>query len=231
MKFPRDIYIALAFMGLLAAVAIPATIYKSGSEGLPIWGAAVSPGPLSAAHKFLTNKCESCHAPNQGIVAEKCITCHASAPELIMKPATAFHANLTDCRGCHTEHQGENVRPIHMDHAALNDIAAQVGDKPIQLECQSCHAFKDKHQGFFGEQCSTCHSEKNWKIPGFLHPSPTSTSCSECHKPPPSHYMMHFGMVDQGVTGNKEARVDQCYACHQTDSFNDIKGIGWYKMH
>lgn len=231
MKLPGVIYMILAIMGLLAIVAIPITIYQSSSDALPMWGTAVSPGPLSKAHAFLNNKCESCHTPNRGIVAAKCITCHVSAPELLMNPVTAFHAHLNDCRGCHAEHQGRNVRPIHMDHAVLEKIATQAAGHPTPLNCQSCHAFQDKHQEFFGKQCSTCHSQKTWKIPGYLHPSPTSTNCSECHKAPPSHHMMHFRMVDQSITGKKEARVDQCYTCHQTDSFNDIKGVGWYKMH
>lgn len=233
------ILIGLLIAALISILTI-ATIHDySGAALPPTWDKAVSPGPLSAAHAFLNNKCESCHAPNRGIVAAKCVTCHASTPELLMNPVTTFHAHLSDCRGCHAEHQGSNVRPIHMDHAELLKIAEQYISKessqdphhPARLDCQSCHAFQDKHKEFFGKQCSTCHSEKSWKIPGYLHPSPTSTNCVECHKAPPSHRMMHFEMVDQAVTGKKEARVDQCYMCHKTDSFNDIKGVGWYKMH
>lgn len=241
----------LLLIGLLIAgliiVLLTATIHDYSDDALPIWNAAVSPGPLSAAHAFLSNKCESCHTPNRGIVAAKCVTCHASSPELLMKPITAFHAHLNDCRGCHAEHQGRNVRPIHMDHVALLKMAMQYisEDHPnnitkssphtahhlVQLDCQSCHAFQDKHHEFFGKDCSSCHSEKSWKIPGYVHPSPTSTNCSECHKAPPSHRMMHFEMMDKSITGKRNARVDQCYMCHQTDSFNDIKGKGWYKMH
>lgn len=240
-----------ALIGLLVVslmiILATAAIHDYSSDALPsILDAAVSPGPLSTAHAFLNNNCESCHAPNRGIVAAKCVTCHASTPELLMNPVTAFHAHLSDCRGCHAEHQGSNVRPIHMDHAALIKIVTQYIEEHshniakgsshsahhlVQLDCQSCHAFQDKHHEFFGKQCATCHSEKSWKVPGYLHPSPTSTNCSECHKAPPSHRMMHFKMVDQFVTGKKNARFDQCYVCHKTDSFNDIKDVGWYKMH
>jgi hypothetical protein len=40
-------------------------------------------------------------------------------------------------------------------------------------------------------------------------------------------------LSDDGVrmTGQESARVEQCYLCHQTDAFNDIKGLGWFKMH
>ena len=54
--------------------------------------------------------------------------------------------------------------------------------------------------------------------------------CAECHKAPPSHFMEHFSMVSQRAAGSK-ARVDQCYACHATDSFNNIRKRGWYDHH
>ena len=28
-----------------------------------------------------------------------------------------------------------------------------------------------------------------------------------------------------------DVQVNQCYRCHQTDAWNDIKGIGFYKHH
>jgi hypothetical protein len=237
----------LVLMGLLVAILVIVFVtvgfYEPASDDkLSIWEAAVNPGSLSPAHAFLSNKCESCHAPNRGVVAAKCVTCHAATPDLLMNPVTSFHAHLSDCRGCHAEHRGGTVRPIHMDHGRLVNIALRYvletedpphakSQHPARLDCHSCHAYQDKHQEYFGKECSTCHSEKSWKIPGYLHPSPKSINCSECHKAPPSHRMEHFGMVDKKVTGEKEARIDQCYLCHKTDSFNDIKGVGWFKMH
>jgi hypothetical protein len=38
-------------------------------------------------------------------------------------------------------------------------------------------------------------------------------------------------MVSMKVAGKPHARVDQCYQCHQTTAWNDIKGVGWYKHH
>lgn len=233
------VIILVIMEALIITLSIVAIRNDLGETKTSIWNTAVSPGPLSAAHASLNNKCETCHTPNQGIVAAKCITCHASTPELLMNPVTSFHANLSDCRGCHTEHLGNKVRPIHMNHAALERIALkhhsgphwQATQNAASLNCQSCHAFQDKHHEFFGKQCAACHTTNSWKIPGYLHPSPTSTNCSECHKAPPSHRMMHFEMVDQFVTHEEGARFDQCYMCHKTDSFNDIKGVGWYKMH
>jgi hypothetical protein len=43
--------------------------------------------------------------------------------------------------------------------------------------------------------------------------------------------MGHFHMVSMKVAGKPHARVDQCYLCHETTAWNDIKGVGWYKHH
>ncbi len=43
--------------------------------------------------------------------------------------------------------------------------------------------------------------------------------------------MGHFEMVSMAIAGQEHARVQQCYLCHQTDAWNDIKGVGWYKHH
>jgi len=43
--------------------------------------------------------------------------------------------------------------------------------------------------------------------------------------------MMHFQMVDQMVTGQSAATVEQCWRCHTTDHWNNIVGVGLYKHH
>jgi hypothetical protein len=43
--------------------------------------------------------------------------------------------------------------------------------------------------------------------------------------------MGHFIMMDRTITGQEHAMVNQCFLCHRTDSFNDIKGAGWFKHH
>ena len=108
------------------------------------------------------------------------------------------------------------------------------------LNCTTCHANQDRHRTLFGNDCITCHDTKKWAIAAFRHPMPTSRDCSQCHQAPPSHYMMHFDMISKKVAGQEDsqvtqccgkAQVNQCYRCHQTTSWNDIKGVGWYKHH
>lgn len=99
------------------------------------------------------------------------------------------------------------------------------------LDCMTCHATKDRHQGLFGRDCVQCHTTTQWTNPAFVHPSVRSTECAQCHKPPPSHNMMHFNMVSAAIAKQPNASVNQCHLCHQSTSWNDIKGAGWVKHH
>src|ERR1041385_617233 len=73
------------------------------------------------------------------------------------------------------------------------------------LDCATCHSNREPHRGLFGRECGSCHQQDSWKIAGALHPSPTSKDCAQCHQAPPSHYMEHFVMMDQMITGREHA--------------------------
>ena len=119
----------------------------------------------------------------------------------------------------------------------VNDMAALLGVRMSQsaekngLACTDCHSNRDPHRELFGRDCAGCHDTITWRITGFLHPSPTSRDCAQCHQAPPSHYMMHFSMISAKVAGKPKAQVNECYQCHQTTAWNDIKGVGLYKHH
>lgn len=250
------LYAVTITVAVLSGAYAVAMLYRSGSESVPGWQSVFVPGPLSTQHAFLADDCEACHTPVRGIEAPTCITCHATAAAALAKQSTAFHASIQDCRGCHVEHEGA-VRPTRMNHAALarigyhlsangrpgvsdqlvEDLATFVGvqtpaaSEKSTLNCANCHSNQDPHRQLVGSDCAGCHSTSTWDIATFLHPSPTSRDCAQCHQGPPSHYMEHFKMVSVIVAGQPHAQVNQCYLCHQTNSFNDIKGIGWYKHH
>lgn len=221
------------------------------------WQRQASPGDLSAAHAFLADNCAACHTPVTGVTADRCAACHADSPVLQREP-TAFHATAGTCRECHREHQGVAARPTAMDHAALTRIglgtsagaggearerllrwvaAGAAGPHPgitrreAALACAACHGTKDRHQGLFGRDCAQCHGTAKWTVPEFRHPSAQSTECAQCHQAPPSHYMEHFGMISRTVAGQPHADVRQCFLCHQTTAWNDIRGVGRYKHH
>ncbi|MFN4924874.1 cytochrome c3 family protein [Bradyrhizobium sp.] len=257
MRF-APLYVGLIAAGVFAATVVGIPLYRSGSTVTPNFAAAVQPLPLSAKHEFIGGKCEACHTPLRGIEASSCISCHATAAGDLGKQSTAFHASAQQCRDCHSEHKGAS-RLIAMDHSALLKIAAQspatqpryfsisremvddlkgvLGIPPSQpeqragLDCANCHSNRDPHRELFGRDCASCHHTVSWQITGYVHPSVTSRDCAQCHQAPPSHYMEHFVMMDRMITGQEHAQVDQCYLCHRTDSFNDIKNIGWLKHH
>lgn len=235
---------------ILLVLAVSAFIYFTGSavtENKSVsWQSQVSPGKLSAAHSQLSANCASCHTAVKGVDDAKCISCHAESKELLQRQPTAFHATVGNCASCHAEHLGTNANLRVMNHQALAQIGHKilfsgegiVKDQDIhvsafetQLNCASCHSTKDKHVGLFGQDCASCHATTQWTISAFQHPSVRSIDCAQCHQAPPSHYMEHFSMISQKIAGQEKAQVNQCYSCHQTTSFNDIKGVGYYKHH
>ena len=206
--------------------------------------------------------CIVCHANNNDLLArqptsfhatiQSCSSCHLEHQGVERRPTSMDHAALArtglrelgsdaaDGETLRTRDQlvtwireqdvSETTRPAHSKITAVE----------MSLNCASCHSTKDKHMGLLGQSCATCHATAEWTIPAFQHPSPRSTSCAQCHQAPPSHYMMHFEMVDKKVAARdnsqgseccENVKVNQCYACHQTTSWNDIKGLGFYKHH
>ena len=263
----------LLWLALTAAVVTGAWLavahFKPASSALKRF---VNPGPLSPGHAYLANRCESCHETDVGVTAAKCTGCHANDERLLGRQPTAFHASIRECRTCHVEHQGTNIRPVAMDHVELAEIGSRIlarasdGDAasaakltllgtwlririPGQLDeisarevlnCVGCHSTIDRHLGLFGKDCGQCHATTSWRIAEYQHPSPSSFDCAQCHQAPPSHYMMHFDMISKKIAGQEDAKVAgccgpaqvrQCFRCHQTTSWNDIRGLGYYKHH
>jgi hypothetical protein len=249
-------YLLLIVAGLLAGGTAIAMLYRTGSASIPGWQETFQPGPLSEGHAFLKGKCEACHTPARGVEAQTCIKCHANAAADLAKQPTAFHATVQDCRGCHSEHQAAG-RPTRMDHASLVRIGSHLtsgaaghagaarqmvkdmadflgvsvspGAERSALNCFSCHSNQDPHQELFGRNCASCHDTETWRVASFLHPSPASKICAQCHQAPPSHFTEHFAAGSMG--GHGSTQVNQCYQCHKTNSFKDRKEAAGGGMH
>jgi len=224
----------------LALMLVAVSMRSSAPAGAGPIAKVVAPGPLSPAHQAFGAQCASCHTPLRGVESNNCLTCHAGG-DFGAKQSTQFHAQAKECTACHVEHDGGRSL-AKMNHQALLEPAIwrtsptpRASSSPAphsegSLDCASCHAMRDPHRGVFGRECASCHATATWKIRDYRHPSVNSTQCSQCHTAPPSHLMEHFSMVSQRAAGSK-ARVDQCYACHTTDSFNNIRRRGWYDHH
>jgi hypothetical protein len=181
------------------------------------WIAA--PGQLARAHADLSGTCSRCHVPFLQPADTKCLDCHAKDTQLLERLSTRFHADARNCVACHTEHQGRAARITRMEHGVLAESVA----------CTSCHV--DRHREVFGARCADCHGTETWRVVDYRHPAPSSQLCAECHRPPKSHLMMHFTMIDRAVSRQHDASVDQCWRCHAIEDWNEIKGVGRYVHH
>ncbi len=191
--------------------------------------------------------CIVCHANNESILQRQptsfhasissCKECHLEHQGRDHRPTDMSHATLAKIGLRQLDDSAadsENTARHRQLEKWLSEGAPPHQDITVgeaQLNCATCHVNDDRHFKLFGQDCAQCHATDKWTIPDFRHPSPTSTDCAQCHQAPPSHYMMHFKMISARVAGKPHARVDQCHLCHQTTSWNDILGTGWYKHH
>lgn len=200
------------------------------------------------------SKCIACHANNESLLQRQptafhanvssCRECHREHRGIDRRPTDMDHLALSRIgfrqmkAGSPPDGETERVRKDLLDWIGQHRPAGQgpaghssLSPQEAVLNCATCHSTKDRHVKLFGQDCAQCHGTTKWTIPEFQHPSPKSMDCVQCHQGPPSHYMMHFQMISAKVARQPTAKVNQCYQCHQTTSWNDIKGVGWYKHH
>ncbi len=193
-------------------------------------------------------KCTACHANAELLLGrqptafhasvQECSACHVEHQTANVRPIVMDHVALATIgaraleRASGTDAESEATlrsletwlhirRPTQLDASTAREA----------LNCAGCHDRKDPHFKRFGSDCAQCHALESWSVAGYQHPSSGSKQCVQCHQPPPSHLMGHFAMISQQVAGKAGARVDQCFECHNTTSWNDIVGVGFYKHH
>ena len=208
----------------------------------------------TAGKSVEAKSCVVCHANDESLLKRQstafhanvgsCVECHAEHRGLGQRPTLMDHGALAEIGFRQLKGdpapggENERVRTDLLDWIGKHQPAghgsegrSSLSPREAVLNCASCHSNKDRHAKLFGQDCAQCHTTAKWTIPEFRHPSPKSTDCAQCHQAPPSHYMMHFEMISAKVARQPTARVDQCFLCHQTTVWNDIKGVGFYKHH
>jgi hypothetical protein len=168
---------------------------------------------LRGAHTIV--RCKGCHIREKEYrgTASTCVSCHEKDD---------IHKGILgeECTDCHTERAWR--RPdfdhdktdfaLREKHAELDCNSCHVNQvyKDTTQQCHGCHLLNDVHAGRYGEQCSDCHSEKDWGKTHFDHRRDTSyplqgrhrsTKCDACHN------------------GNlyKEKLNTKCNSCHRND--------------
>ena len=166
--------------------------------------------------------CAACHQEHQGRVPSTTEMDHVALAHIGLRqlqPAAKSHDPARDNLIAWISNGTPSAATPHLER------------EESLLNCATCHQTKDRHVGLLGNDCAQCHGTAKWTVPEFRHPSPVSQSCAQCHQAPPSHYMMHFKMISMSIARMEKAEVSQCFLCHQTTSWNDIKGAGFYKHH
>jgi hypothetical protein len=122
--------------------------------------------PLLGKHN--TAKCSGCHeTPRYKDAKSDCISCH--------KKDDTLHKGRLGSR-CDSCHSANNWKEWHFDHDKTRfklvnghyNIACEschkkvTEDLALPINCYSCHADKDVHDGRYGRNCEKCHSDKNW---------------------------------------------------------------------
>ncbi|MBY0493390.1 MAG: cytochrome c3 family protein [Cyanobacteria bacterium] len=202
-------------------------------------------------------KCTACHANAERLLGrqptafhasiQECSACHVEHQGTNIRPVAMDHVALAKVgartlRRASSTDAASDTTLKSLEKWLRIRVPDQLDASSVReaLDCVGCHSTKDRHVGLFGKDCAQCHATTQWTVPEFQHPSPRSTSCGQCHQAPPSHYMMHFDMVSKKIAGQVDAQVAeccgpaqpyQCYRCHQTTSWNDIRGVGYYKHH
>ena len=173
--------------------------------------------------------CAECHREHQGRDSNLSVMDHGALAKLGMRQAESMAIEDEELSALVSYLKKKGEQPQIRRAGPLSN--PHLSSLETTLDCATCHQNEDRHFGLFGADCSSCHKSSTWNLPEFRHPSPQSMDCAQCHQAPPSHYMMHFNMISAKVAGKPHARVDQCFVCHQTTSWIDIKRVGVYKHH
>lgn len=170
--------------------------------------------------------CQDCHHEHRGLDAKMSPMDHDALAKIGRDQLAAKSATDSEAAAVIAW-----IRQVASDSPPYALVHPSLTSHERTLNCSTCHQNDDRHFGLFGNDCSACHETTRWTLPEFQHPSNRSKDCAQCHQAPPSHYMMHFNMISKRVAGVEHADVGQCFLCHQTTSWNDIKRVGFYKHH
>ena len=193
--------------------------------------------------------CTACHANDQRLLGrqptefhasiQECAACHVEHQRTNIRPLVMDHVELAKVGGrtlARAASRGDadsaaTLRSLETWFRIRSPDQLDAATAREALNCAGCHDRRDPHFERFGSDCAQCHGLDSWTVPAYQHPSPRSMECVQCHKAPPSHLMEHFSMISQKVAGKEHSRVDECFACHNTTSWNDIVDVGFYKHH
>lgn len=178
----------------------------------------------------LEPKCLSCHEDyHQKTLSNDCASCHNTNE---FKPATLFSHDKTDF-ALNGAHKKEDCASCHKQEVKNGKKFVKYSNIPF-LNCNSCH--KDIHNGEFGINCKTCHSEEsfnkitpsksfNHTVTGYtLEGVHREINCKKCHDKSNSTFQEFTNTKDvKCITCHKDIHEgklgEDCKSCHNQVSF------------
>ena len=149
--------------------------------------------------------CTVCHANNEQLLGRQptefhasireCATCHVEHQPTSIRPLVMDHVELAKIGGRslaraasrHDAKSAATLKSLETWFRIRSPDQLDATSTREALSCAGCHDRRDPHFGQFGSDCAQCHGLATWTVPGYQHPSPQSTECVQCHKPPPTH--------------------------------------------
>lgn len=168
----------------------------------------------------LPKDCIGCHARDdvhRGELGKDCADCHDSEAfaarvrfdhELTKFPLLGLHAS-TACESCH----------------------ADSTYRKVEVECRSCHAAEDVHEGTLGSECESCHNPNGWTHWQFdhdtqtdfaLHGAHADLECGGCHRTTAAAgFQMSTRCVDCHARddAHRDGFGRACDACHSDEAW------------
>lgn len=167
-------------------------------------------------------KCVACHANNSELLqrqptafhatTSECAACHYEHVPGAQRPIHMDHAALARIglaelgNGDETEKRN---RARLLNWVRSGSVIASnhaLSSQEQLLNCVSCHQVQDVHKGNFGENCASCHATKSWFMADYVHPSPSTRQCAQCHTASPCHFMEGCSR-DDGSDGRRTGRA------------------------
>ncbi len=186
-------------------------------------------------------KCVICHANDTELVQRqptafhatisKCAPCHYEHVLGVQRPIHMDHAalariGLAELGGSDQPWKRQRARLLNWVRSGFGVPSnSGLGSEEKLLNCASCHHVQDVHKGNFGDNCALCHATKAWFIGDYVHPSPSTRQCAQCHTPSPCHYMEGCLVMMWHMAGGEGARLNHCYLCHKTTSWYDFRSV------
>jgi len=216
---------------------------------------AVMPGQVIQQHAEVEDQCRRCHVPFEREAQSRlCLDCHEHVLSDI-EDKRGYHGRLetTECRTCHTEHEGRGAQLIHLDPDTFDhtrtdypllgkhgEAGCEGCHKPgkahreAPTECLACHRGDDKHEGAFGGRCQSCHDESGWKHLTFHHDTDTEfplvgrhrdVGCTACHTGPLYQQQTPTSCAGchAGDDAHQRALGSRCESCHNENSWKDTR--------